>query len=80
MKIHFYGRLADVLGREMEVSIDRPCPVTELRALIAETRPEAAEPLRGKRVRACIGDSVVNEDHIVVPGDTVEFLPPVSGG
>lgn len=80
MKILFYGRLAEALGSEIDLPVDRPCSIAELRSRIAQCRPEAAEPLRSGRVRACIGDSIVNEDQLVTPGSRVEFLPPVSGG
>lgn len=80
MKILFYGRLGDALGREMQLDDDEARSVAELRALIVNKRPEAAELLASTRVRACIGDSIVAEDHRVLADDQVEFLPPVSGG
>jgi len=79
MKIHFYGRLAESVGREIEVDVPEGCSVSELRELLATEYPRAANAL-GHRVRALVGDAVVADSHIVRPGDSVEFFPPVSGG
>ena len=79
MKIHFYGRLAESVGREIEVDVPESCSVSELRALLATEYPRAANAL-GHRVRALVGDIVVADRHIVRSGDSVEFFPPVSGG
>ena len=78
MKIHFYGRLAESVGREIEVDVPESCSVSELRALLATEYPRAANAL-GHRVRALVGDIVVADSHIVRSGDRVEFFPPVSG-
>jgi len=80
MRIFFYGRLSDALGHEMEVDLPGSCSVADLRNLLAELRPEAAAALGSKRVRACVGDSIVLDSHVVGPADEVEFIPPVSGG
>lgn len=79
MRIHFYGRLADSLGQDIEVEIPEGCSVADLRERLAIEYPHAANAL-GKRVRALVGDIVVADSHIVRPGDSVEFFPPVSGG
>jgi molybdopterin converting factor small subunit len=31
-------------------------------------------------LRTCVGDRLVHDDHVLSGTDTVEFLPPVSGG
>lgn len=80
MKILFYGRLADVLGREMDVAVDGGCTIAELRNRVADSEPAAAGPLRDKRVRACVGDTIVSDEHVLDPDEPVEFFPPVSGG
>lgn len=79
MKILFHGRLADLLGREVELPA-AACTIAQLRERIAVAHPRAAEPVRSKRVRACIGDAIVAESHVVGAGEQVEFFPPVSGG
>ena len=80
MKVLFYGRLADLLGSELDVSASLGCSVAELRERIADQHPAAAAALRNTRVRACIDDTIVSETHRVAPGGQVEFFPPVSGG
>ena len=80
MKVRFYGKLADVFGRERETAVDRPCTVAELRELLAADQPGAAQLLENKRVRACIGDTIVRDDEIIPEGEVLELLAPVSGG
>jgi molybdopterin converting factor small subunit len=79
MKVTFYGKLADMLGRELDLAVETPCTIAGLRERIFAAFP-AALPLRDKRVRACIGGAIVRDDHPVTPTDEVEFLAPVSGG
>jgi len=80
MYIAFHGRLADLFGREIDLPVDGPCTVAELKTRLAAGRPEAAELVENRRVRACVGDALVADSRIVAPGDSVEFLAPVSGG
>jgi len=80
MKITFYGRLADVVGRELELVVEEPCTIARLRHRIAGTFPAAASLLEDRRVRACVMDELVPDDHRVGVTDAVEFLAPVSGG
>jgi MoaE-MoaD fusion protein len=79
MKIHFYGRLAESLGRDIEVEVPGGCSIADLRQRLATEYPHAANSL-GHRARALVGDVVVADSHFVRPGDSVEFFPPVSGG
>lgn len=80
MRILFYGRLADALGREMELDEPSGGTIRDLRQRIAAENPEAAQALSSQRVRACIGGSLMLDDATVGPDDSVEFLPPLSGG
>jgi molybdopterin converting factor small subunit len=80
MKVTFYGKLAAMLGQELELAVEAPCTVAGLRSRIAASHPEAAQVLEDRRVRACIGNSLVADDHRLAPADEVEFLAPVSGG
>ena len=80
MKIRFYGRLADLLGTEIDVALARTCSVEEVKRILASSNPAAAEALANRRVRACIGDAIVADQHDVAPDDELEFLAPVSGG
>ena len=77
LRIRFYGRLADAIAPEIELATV-PCSVADLRSRIVSDYP-AAEATLG-RSRACIGDSFVGNEQQIGNADTVEFLPPVSGG
>ena len=81
MKVVCYGRLGDVVGREIEIDApDAGCTVAELRVLLARLYPAAAEELRRPSLRACIGDALVDEAFRVEGDATVELFPPLSGG
>lgn len=80
MKIRFYGKLADLLGSEVDVAIASACSVEDVKRLLSSKNAAAAEALANKRVRACVGDSFVTDQHCVAPADELEFLAPVSGG
>jgi len=80
LRILFYGRLGEAIGSELEFGAAPGCSVAELRDLLAAERPAIAEALRSKRARTCVGDTLVPDDYRLAAGDTVEFLPPVSGG
>jgi sulfur-carrier protein len=80
MKIRFHGRLADALGRELDLVLEGPCTIGRLRQRIAASFPGAAGLLEDRRVRACVRDELVADDHRVAVTDAVEFLAPVSGG
>lgn len=81
MKIVFYGKLADGIGREIDfdpgIAVRN---VGELRAALAEAWPEYAADLSGPRVKAMIADDVVSDDTPLGRSQTIEFFPPVSGG
>jgi molybdopterin converting factor small subunit len=79
VKIVFYGRLADVIARELDIAAPTRS-IAELRHRIATDYPRAAEILRNRGVRAVVGDSVVADDFPVLNAERVEFLSPVSGG
>ena len=80
MQVRFYGKLADLFGSEREIAIGAPCTVGQLRQRLATDEPQAAKSLDNKRVRACIGDEIVQDDHVIPQGEVLELLAPVSGG
>ena len=80
MKVVFYGRLADLIGPEVEVDAPSGCSVAELRDRLVASHPGAEQLLLSARSRACVGDAIVHDHHVVAASDRVEFLPPVSGG
>ena len=72
-KIAFYGKLAERLGREVELDLPTEgCTIAALRARF--------EGVDRATVRAFVNDETVREDHVVRPDDRVDFLPPLSGG
>lgn len=81
MNLRFFGRLADLLGREMRIDLPGESPsIAEVRSLLAERHPAAREQILSPRVRACVGDVIVADCHRVGAGQEIEFFPPVSGG
>jgi molybdopterin converting factor small subunit len=78
MKVLFYGRLADAIGRDIEIEAGGASSVAELRRRVAASHPDAADALG--RSRAVIASAMVGDEHVIAPADQVEFLPPVSGG
>lgn len=80
MKILFHGRLAEAIGPELDLETGPGCSVAELRDRLIAEHPEAEQPLRSRRARTCVGEAMVHDDYVVRASDTVEFLPPVSGG
>jgi molybdopterin converting factor small subunit len=81
LKILFFGKLGEAIGREVEMGLD-PGSVTvaELRAFLARRYPAVAADLRSPGLRACVGDTIVGEDFRIGPEASVEFFPPLSGG
>jgi molybdopterin converting factor small subunit len=80
LKIRFYGKLGEKLGAEIDV--DPPSgtdTVAKLRNVLADMFPAASVDLR-LQSRACVADSIVSEGHKLEGDETVEFMPPLSGG
>jgi len=72
-KITYYGKLAERIGREIEVELPAGgCTIAVLRARF--------DGLGQEPVQACVNDVTVSDDCVVMPGDRVDFLPPLSGG
>ena len=80
MKVLFYGRLAEAIGPELEVGASPGCSVAELRDRLIAQHPDIEDVLRNRRAKACVGDRLVADDYPIGADETVEFLPPVSGG
>lgn len=80
LKLLFYGSLADLVGRELDIDSPSGCSLSELRRSIVALSPEAARALADHRVRAYVHDHFVGDEYIVSNADCVEFLSPVSGG
>ena len=81
MKISFFGRLGDRIGREIDVDLPGfGCSVADLRRHLAELYPAAADDLGARTVRACVDEAIVPDTYTIEPGQRVEFFPPLSGG
>lgn len=80
MKVLFYGRLAETIAKEVEVDALPGGTVAQLRERVIADYPQAQDVLRSPRSRACVRDTLVEDDHVLEAADAVEFLPPVSGG
>lgn len=80
MKVLFFGKLRDPFGPEIELRVEAACTVAEVRRQLVALQPAAAEALSNRRVRACVGSTLVDEDYKLAPDGEVEFLAPVSGG
>ncbi|WP_114953286.1 MoaD/ThiS family protein [Sphingosinicella terrae] len=79
MRILFFGRLGETIGRELDLT---PPPsvntVGALRRLLAERHPDA--DLNGPRLRVCVDDSVAGDEDPIDDASEIAFLPPLSGG
>lgn len=80
MRVVFYGRLVDLIGPELNLKLPAGCSVSELRDRLVTEHPQAEQALRNNRAKTCVRETIVPDDHVLDAADTVEFLPPVSGG
>lgn len=80
MQVGLFGRIGDLLGREVEIDAAGAATVTDLRRLLASNFPEAADEIAGTALKAAIGDRMVEDGHSLIGVDRVEFFPPLSGG
>jgi molybdopterin converting factor small subunit len=75
MRVLFFGRVADLLGRERHFDLPGGgCTIAELRRLLD------AEVLAKPGVRASIDRQMVADDALVGPGAEVAFFSVFSGG
>jgi molybdopterin converting factor small subunit len=80
MRVLFYGRLAETIAPEIALDVAEPTSVADLRQRLAIEHPAAAATLRSARALACVDGTLVRDDHVVAADQTLEFLPPLSGG
>lgn len=80
MKVLFYGRLAEAMGAERDIAAAPGCCVGDVRQSLIAGHPEVEGVLRNRRALTFVGDRLVRDDHPLAAGETLEFLPPVSGG
>lgn len=75
----YFAHLAERAGTREE-SRDVPDGATagDLRAMIEQAHPKLSGMLAG--VRVAVDEEFVKEDTPIKPGQTIAFIPPVSGG
>ncbi len=79
LRVLFFGRVSDVLGREREAGIpEMGCTVAELRRLISQET--GTDILMKPGVRASIDREVAGDDALVRPGAEVALFSLFSGG
>ena len=79
VRVLFFGRLKDVVGRaEESLDITDPSTIEQLFALYCERIPELAK--YRSSVVASRNQEFAVWDVVLHSGDEVAFLPPVSGG
>ncbi len=78
-RILFFGRVADVIGRELEVGIpDSGCTLGALRRLV--TAAAGDDILLKPGVKASVDKRVAPDDAWVRPGAEIAFFSVFSGG
>jgi sulfur-carrier protein len=80
VKVHFYGRLAEAIGPEVDIDPSGDRSVDQLREMLCSSYPQAAVTLANRRSRVCVNDALVDESYVIQPTDRLDFLSPVSGG
>ncbi|WP_462175522.1 molybdopterin converting factor subunit 1 [Pseudoalteromonas gelatinilytica] len=80
-QILFFAQLKELLGCPgVEMSLDTPLSVAELRSKLIEEYPEWKAHLQSGQVLQAVNHTLVNNEALVQPGDEVAFFPPVTGG
>lgn len=80
-KIKFFAQLRELLEcSQIEVTIDAPLSVTELRSKLIEEHPNWEAHLQDGLVLQAVNQKLVKSSDFVTPGDEVAFFPPVTGG
>ena len=81
VKVVFYGRLADLMGREREAPLGgASATVGDLMRRMAADEADFAAALASMRVRYAVNDLMVTPEATVNAGDEIAVLPPFSGG
>lgn len=80
VKIKIYGRLADLIGRDLELELTKPATVFEILDRLAQSNPAASSALLNPRVRICLNGDLVGGNFLADPDSEIEILSVVSGG
>ncbi|MEY3669216.1 MAG: molybdopterin synthase sulfur carrier subunit [Pseudomonadota bacterium] len=82
IRLKFFASIREWTGvAEERLPISEQSTVAQVRAVLA-SRGEVWEKCLGPSavVRAAVNQEVVQDDHVLAPGDEVAFFPPVTGG
>lgn len=74
-KIMFFAHLRDSVGEESVTKVASGKTIAELKQLLIEEYG-----LKLDTVMAAINEEFASDDEVIQDGDTVAFIPPVSGG
>ncbi|MBS45173.1 MAG: molybdopterin synthase sulfur carrier subunit [Nocardioides sp.] len=88
LTVHFWASARAATGSDQAIlDISEPLTLADLRRRLVADHPEGGRQHLEKVLSACsvlVGDRPVGsadpEEVRLVPGDTVEFLPPFAGG
>ncbi|MGZ8282223.1 MAG: MoaD/ThiS family protein [Allosphingosinicella sp.] len=81
MKVQFFGRLGERIGRETQLELPADThDVAGLRHELARLHPHARSDLLSPTLRACVDDVIVPDDAPIRADSEVAFFPPLSGG
>jgi sulfur-carrier protein len=80
--VRFFASLREVAGTgSVTVDVADGARLEDLlRVLEARLQPGALEALRAENVRLAVNQELVSSPVVLVDGDEVAFLPPVTGG
>jgi molybdopterin synthase sulfur carrier subunit len=80
-KILFFARLREALGtNQIEMQLDKPVSLIELRLAIIEQNPAWEIELMKQNLLVAINKQHAQFESLVNPGDEVAFFTPVTGG
>lgn len=80
-RILFFGRVADALGREVQIALPAGgCSLAELRRRLANGDPHAEAALGRSDVRASVDQVIAVEGDWVLPEQEIAFFSMFSGG
>jgi molybdopterin synthase sulfur carrier subunit len=82
VRVKFFASIREFTGlAEDRLLITEACTVADVRTTLAARGPIWDKCLGSSAVvRAAVNQDIVQDDHIVIPGDELAFFPPVTGG
>lgn len=81
LKVVFFASLREELAtRELELSLNGPLTVAELKQQLALTSPVWLRQLCQRQILQAVNQQLVGLDHPLQQGDEVAFFPMVTGG